>query len=630
MKSLENNIDKEFVLFPYESLRPGQKELSEIVRDAVNNGILAVINAPTGFGKTAAVIKGINDSNAEKVLWLVRTVNEIDPIIRELSRFKFSYSFLFSAKRTCPIFGLSDSDEETGLYNEDFWENCRLVRINDKCDYYRKTLSISNEELWNDLNTLELNNSAYNKAHYISNKLGACPFFSLAELSKDVRFIIATYPYFFKEEIFERVLESIDTNKLVVVVDEAHSLMNANSILENKISLRDIENSINELKENGYLNTEVEKIILKLYEIVKNVKPSYDDMVKKIDKKLFEDIIGYTDIISDVADDIRERKFKNALFQTNSIRNIKVSLTRIVSWLNTIKSENTFVFSSTEDRIYRLIAMPLDPASVVSNPLQKARSAILMSGTIPPGDFVNELLNINKNKVVFDSEIMIGSNSKIGDIITVVIGDVTSLYKSRSDTMFKRIAYYLSQINKRINGIKLNVFPSYDIMNKIVSMMDKNTSYLNEGKNTSLSSLINSIKNDYNIGINAVAGGKITEGIEISENGKSKIKAVSIVGIPYPQRDTYFVSREQVLSKRLGITRTKFYLYKITAYIRIKQALGRAIRNPSDKAVYFLIDYRYIYGEIKKLLKLKYNKITKNLQEFNEIMPDVENFINSS
>jgi DNA excision repair protein ERCC-2 len=605
--------------FPYDELRPGQKEISDLVKDAVEKNSIAIINAPTGFGKTAAVIKGIIESKAEKVLWLVRTVNEIDPIIRELKRFNLDYSFLFSAKRTCPLF---KNQNDNAISSEDFWENCRLARIKGLCNYYTKSIEIDNKEIWEVIEKMETF-SSIEQANAIANKIKSCPFFSLAELSKDTRFIIATYPYYFKDEIFERVLDFLDLEKSVVVVDEAHSLMNAHSILETSITLRDIEQSLSEIKEYGYSNTEIEKIISNLYNTAKDLKPKLDNAVRRVEKEKFNESLNYVDIISDVAEEIRDKKFQKFY---NLNYSIKVYLTHLLSWLLSLKNDYSYLFVSTEDSIYRLISTPLDPSEVVNKPLQKVKSAILISGTIPPGDFVGEMLNINKERVFFDAEIMLGIKGRIGKSLTIVSGDVSTLYKTRGESMYKRISYYLNQIGK-LEGIKLFVYPSYELMDKISKGLSNQFNYINEGKNTSLEEVINQASKNDGLIINAVAGGKITEGIEITDNGRSKIKVITIIGIPYPQRDAYLTAHEEILSKRLGLSKTKYYLYKVAAYVRIKQALGRAIRFPDDKGVYFLLDYRYLYGEIKKLLRLKYNKVTKNIDEFNKVMPEVVNFL---
>ena len=604
--------------FPYNEYRPGQKEISDLVKNAIEKNSIAIINAPTGFGKTAAVIKGIIESKAEKILWLVRTVNEMDSVIRELKRFNLDYSFLFSAKRTCPLF----KNQQNDISSEDFWENCRIARIKGLCNYYTKSIEIDNKEIWDVIEKMETF-SGIEQANAIANKTKSCPFFSLAELSKNTRFIIATYPYYFKDEIFERVLDFLDLEKSIVVIDEAHSLMYAHSILETSITLRDIEQSLNEIKEYGYSNTEVEKVISNIYNLSKELRPKLDNVVKRIEKEKFNEALNYIDIISDVAEEIRDKKFQK-FFNINY--SIKVYLSHLLSWLLSLKNDYSYLFISTEDGIYRLISMPLDPSTVVNKPLQRVKSAILLSGTIPPGDFVGEMLNINRERIFFDAEIMLGIKGKIGKSLTIVSGDVSTLYKTRGESMYKRISYYLNQISK-LDGIKLFVYPSYELMDKIGNGFDGQTNYINENKNTSLEEVINKAYENDKLVINAVAGGKITEGIEITNNGRSKIKVVAIIGIPYPQKDAYLTAHEQIISKRLGLTKTKYYLYKVAAYIRIKQALGRAIRFPNDKGVYFLLDYRYLYGEIRKLLRLKYNKVTKNIDEFDATMPEVVNFL---
>ncbi|MEM0497766.1 MAG: helicase C-terminal domain-containing protein, partial [Acidilobaceae archaeon] len=54
----------------------------------------------------------------------------------------------------------------------------------------------------------------------------------------------------------------------------------------------------------------------------------------------------------------------------------------------------------------------------------------------------------------------------------------------------------------------------------------------------------------------------------------------------------------------------------ISTIIRVKQALGRAIRSPEDKAVYILLDYRYLRRDIKELLQLEYNDVVTSIVDF--------------
>ncbi|PWV36580.1 MAG: ATP-dependent DNA helicase, partial [Desulfurococcaceae archaeon] len=61
--------------FPYESFRPGQREVLKRIREEIGLSRLLVLRAPTGFGKTAvAIATGMMRSPA---IHSVRTRNEI-------------------------------------------------------------------------------------------------------------------------------------------------------------------------------------------------------------------------------------------------------------------------------------------------------------------------------------------------------------------------------------------------------------------------------------------------------------------------------------------------------------------------------------------------------------------------
>ncbi|WP_206203956.1 DUF47 family protein, partial [Thermococcus sp. GR4] len=65
-------------------LRPHQREFIDLVSEAVRNGENAIIEAPTGFGKTVSVLAGILPYAREmgyKVLYLARTHRQMDRVI---------------------------------------------------------------------------------------------------------------------------------------------------------------------------------------------------------------------------------------------------------------------------------------------------------------------------------------------------------------------------------------------------------------------------------------------------------------------------------------------------------------------------------------------------------------------
>ena len=106
-----------------------------------------------------------------------------------------------------------------------------------------------------------------------------------------------------------------------------------------------------------------------------------------------------------------------------------------------------------------------------------------------------------------------------------------------------------------------------------------------------------------------VAGGKLSEGIEVlNEEGESRIKSVFIVGLPIPEyKDPYLDRVIEVVSARAGKDPNNFkwtVLYE-KAIIKVKQAIGRAIRGPNDSATIYLIDRRFTYKNVMEKMGLE-------------------------
>jgi DNA excision repair protein ERCC-2 len=602
--------------WPYGEWRRGQRELAGEVERAAREGLLLVVNAPTGFGKTAAVAYGLLEAGVERVLWVVRTVNEIDPVIRELKAMGARFTFLFSARRSCPLLRPGEGE---GLSGEEFWANCRLARLRGACPFYANLRSVGQEEVW-----------AYVRGHYsihatriaadLAKHLGVCPFFALRGLLDESRFVVATYPYLFRRDIFEGVMDPYTYEDFVVVVDEAHSLMGAHTLLEQRITLADIEAAIAEVRAHEPSATAAVEALQRLADSLGKARPGRDPI--ELAKEPLGEALEAAEMLADLAESIRERKMVQALAEGGSGVSVRSPLYRVALWLLEAREEWAFLFAQREgERIY-YIATPVDPAVVAREPLERARAAILMSGTIPPGGFVEELLGVGRERRFLDVELEYGPLTPPGRVFTVVATDVTTRYTERSGRMYQRIAEYIAAAARILPGAKLVVYPSYDVMMAIVERLPVSLDVLVEGRATRLEEARSRVIENPDLVINAVAGGKLVEGVEFTDHeGRNLLHTVIVVGVPYPQPDAYTRRHLAELAKRLGSRKARYYAYDVSAAVKVRQAMGRARRSPRDGAAYILLDRRYIRKRLRELLRLRFDELVSSPRELEALAP---------
>lgn len=72
--------------FPYSAYRPYQREMLETSAAIAAQGGIAMIDAPTGSGKSSVIAALLSESRGRKVIVAVRTVSQLNTFIRELHK----------------------------------------------------------------------------------------------------------------------------------------------------------------------------------------------------------------------------------------------------------------------------------------------------------------------------------------------------------------------------------------------------------------------------------------------------------------------------------------------------------------------------------------------------------------
>jgi len=599
--------------WPYREPRRGQLEAARQLAKAVERGEVFALNAPTGFGKTAVAVYGLLLSGAERVLYLVRTRNEIAPVLRELRRFGVEeYSFLYSARRMCPLLGGEDMNVE------DFWETCRLLRLRGACSYY-EALERLDPGLVRDVVAGAA--SPFSAVAALS-AMSYCPFFALKLAAADASFIVATYPYMLRSDIFAGTFEPLDYGDFIVVFDEAHSLLHAQQLLEARLGVRDIDSAIAEAEFYG-LPGDIVEALSELRRLAEKA-PRIDGM-RRLEKNRVEDVLGEPGLWEDASEEVRSKKLREALEQGGSPR-IRVSLAKVEAFAHMVFQEHSGVYLYSEQGGARrgLTALPLEPCPVTREPLNATRAAVLLSGTMPPERFIRELLCVEKKLTVYDVELLHGPVYRPETRAVVLALEPSSRYRDRSPYMYSLYARYLLETYRATRRAVLAVYPSYDFMRSVVSALQglarrEPLHMATEDRGTMLDEVVEMLKEIKHLLINAVAGGKLVEGVEfLDDEGRSLVGTVFVAGVPYPQPDDYLEDQLRVLSSRLGPREARRYIYDVEASIKIRQAIGRAQRGPQDHALIVLADMRFAKPGLLSLLRLRPIRRTYSLEEYRE------------
>ncbi|MEM3961144.1 MAG: ATP-dependent DNA helicase [Sulfolobales archaeon] len=600
-------------LFPYERFREGQKESIESILKKYREGVKHVLfRAPTGFGKTSVAIASMMTD--PPVIHSVRTRNEIQPVLRDLKilyerkRRSFSYSFIFSAHKMCPLLRRENTDPE------DFWIGCQILRALGRCEYYNNLKKISEDEVLMKISEDVIPEVVVQR---ISRELETCPFFALSKLARESSYVVVTYPYALDPELFSLVFEDRDLSDYSLVLDEAHILTIPSRVYSDDFRIRDLKRSLDEIRR-FYGGLEyLEGFLRKLIEIASKRSEANRVRIIRRDEIGFDESL--IEALEDVALDIKKRIFTELLESRGAGEAIsrRVHISRVASVLSMLRDSRYEMFVEYDrsgDHVIRVSAVEY---SVIADVLGRYKRTLAMSGTPPSVEFLIKLIGLNSVSEV--NALDFSSWNPQDSMAVLVTSELSSKYELRGDMIYRAYAEYIEVVRRLIPDIKMIVYPSYDFMRNILKHIRSDSEKdLVETQEITLGEFLERISKEKDIIMHVVAGGKIAEGVEFIENSSSLIKAVFIAGVPYPQPDDYIEELIRRGSKRLEAREFREYVLNNEAYIRTAQALGRAVRSPRDRALAVLGDRRFLSARLRSLLGLRRFRIVKNLNEFRD------------
>lgn len=572
-------------IFPYEEFRQGQKEIYEAVLETLRQKKPLLISAPTGIGKTAAVMAAVVQymlDTGTPVHYAVRTRSELEPPVRELNKISargvhVDYAVIKGRQDMCCYTSLKK------LSYLEFLAECSLLKSTRQCAYYPPR---------------EVEAALRDVATYVKHLCTSrsCPYEYAKNRLKNVKLIISTYYYVFGRE-------KTGVEGRVVVVDEAHSLVDAVTKLHSvEISDVDIKSAYREARKYGYLEEAAK--IYRLYAFVKKTKGPVDPgdlatVVAEID-------------VENAAREIAAKKIENRSTPYTPLLLIKELREVLRGKLR------HFVEVREVDSTKVLTASPLDPVALIRSSLEGAHAVVFMSGTLSPRLFADVLALDSYNTVEIPFNVFIPrSNYKV--IIDV---GVTTRYEERGEETYLKIAKRIAALINYSPGGVLAVFPSYEVMRGVKKYLKISIPHWYEGVAD-----IDFTELPDKFFIGAVARGRYTEGVEYVRDGNNLLTAVAVVGIPYPEPSPYLEKRVEYLKPRLK-ERAWNAVYLYEAVVAVRQALGRLFRSPRDRGVLAFLDWRYTEPEVWKALEDIFTGATV-VKDLEDAVEEIERFFTS-
>ncbi|MBA2320424.1 MAG: PD-(D/E)XK nuclease family protein, partial [Deltaproteobacteria bacterium] len=200
------------VPIPHDRWRRGQREISEAVLWGLQIGHQILVEAPTGLGKTAAVLHGVLQyalARDLQVFWATARTTQQDGVERTVARFAAAGL----AVRTVVMASREKSCLNTVVACRP--DACRFAR-----DYYDK---LRERDLVHTL--VESRRTSRQDLRTAGTDAEVCPFELSLDASEHVDLVVGDYNYAFDPGVYLRRHFGEDAGRWIVVVDEAHQLV---------------------------------------------------------------------------------------------------------------------------------------------------------------------------------------------------------------------------------------------------------------------------------------------------------------------------------------------------------------------------------------------------------------------
>ena len=593
--------------FPFSGYRAGQRRMAEDVYRAIREYNRLIVQAPTGIGKTMAVlfpsIKAVAEGLTSKLFYLTARTTGKSVAETALDTMKDSglrlKSLTLTAKEKICFNPECACNGEECVYARDYYD-----RLNDAVEdaFNRDTFTRHDIEELAEKHTL-------------------CPFEFSLDLALFADCIICDYNYAFDPRVYLRRFFLEGKTDYTFLIDEAHNLVDR---------ARDMFSA--ELFKQPFLDLR-RSVKQRLPGIYRQLG-SINSWMARARKQCEEGVNPHAE--ANPPDDLFPllRKFVTASEKWLS-RNIATPFREelldvyfsVTGFLRIAEQYNEQYASLYEkrDKDIKIKLFCINPAEQLDEALKRCRAAVFFSATMTPTDYFRTVFGCDESS----NELVLPSPFPEENLCVIVADSISTLYKNRSRTK-KDVAGALISLVRLRTGNYLLYFPSYEYMTMVheaftAEKPETETIIQTRGMSESERDTFlerYSHDNEKTLAGFVVMGGVFGEGIDLVGD---RLTGAAIVGVGLPGLS---LERDLIREYFMGHNGYGYeYAYLYPGINKVFQAAGRVIRSESDRGIVLLIDQRFTTPRYAPLFPREWRPV--RARDEGEIEGIVEDFRDS-
>ncbi len=591
------------LVFPYPYHRPGQRDLVEAVREAIGTGRRLFVQAPTGSGKTAAVLDGalraLVEQAAPQVVFLTaKTVGRLaaESALARIAEANAPLKVLSMSSRSaiCP----HPQDACTA-------DQCPLA----KGHYDRLPEAASS--------LFDRSTADHAAIEAVAKDHSVCPYWLERELVPWVDVVICDYNYLFDPSVTLSGVMDRQLSGRIVLIDEAHNLVDRSlEMYSAALYLTDVTRLKKQLtRDHRALQVSLEQIEGALESAAG--KAGYQPVaLGDPPAELIEALSAFSPlaerILAEQADAPIHRPLLELYF---SVLKFQRAATR--------RDEQDITYAQRTKSDLRVKLLCLDPSKQIDEVLRVARvRPVFFSATLHPLPYFARVLggaegtSLRQFPSPFDP----------ANRLVAVADQLSTRYRDRSRTA-DRLAGLIHAAAKGRRGNYIAYFPSYEYLDRIAERLRilaptlellVQSPGLTESNKHDFLSRFSSHPSHTLLGL-AVMGGLFGEGIDLT--GEQLIGAI-VVSPGLPKLTFERKLMREYYDHRDGAGFEYAYVYP--GMNKVVQAAGRVIRTTIDQGMILLIGERFGRRLYHQLLPDEWQPVHRigSVEELTETLAD--------